>query len=92
MLKDAAVGFVGIQTVCYLLWLIFVGHGLSYACFGQVHKGLVVFGTVERIRLPFGTLCLDNLACLGQLTKIGDSWPGCYANEVYFGWHIWVCY
>ena len=60
--------------------LIFVGHRLSYACFGQVHKELVVLGATKRIRLPPGTLCPDNLACLGQLTEIGDSAPGCYAR------------
>ena len=80
ILKDATVGFVSNQTACYLLWVAFCRHGLSYACFGQVCKGLVVLGTVERIRLSFRTLYLDNLACLGQLTEIGDSWPGCYAQ------------
>ena len=60
--------------------LVFVGHGLSYACFGQVCKGLVVLGIVKHIRLAFGNLCLENLACLGQLTELSDSWPGCYAQ------------
>ena len=59
--------------------LIFVGHGLSYACFRQVYKGMVLINAIERIRLPFGTLCHDNLACLGQLTRIGGSWPGSYS-------------
>ena len=32
--------------------LISIGHGLSYTCFGWVHKGLLVFGAAERITLP----------------------------------------
>ena len=32
--------------------LISIGHGLSYTCFGWVHKGLLVFGTTECITLP----------------------------------------
>ena len=60
--------------------LVFVGHRLSYACFGQVCRGLVVLGTIEHIRLSFGTLCHDNLAFLGQLTEISGSWLGCYAQ------------
>ena len=32
--------------------LISIGHGLSYTCFGWVLKGLLVFGTTERITLP----------------------------------------
>ena len=59
--------------------LLLVGYGLSYACFGQVCKGLVVLGAAKRIRLPFGTLYLDNLACLGQLTELSNSCLGCYA-------------
>ena len=48
---------------------MFFGHG-----FGQVHKGLLVLdAAIERIRLPFGTLCHNNLACLGKLTELGDS-------------------
>ena len=57
----------------------FVGHGLSYACFEQVCRGLVVLGAKKHIRLPFGTLYLDNLAYVGQLTEIVDFWPGFYA-------------
>ena len=59
---------------CY--GLLFVGHRLSYVCFRQFCKGLVVLGATERIKLPFVTLCPDNLAYLSQLTEIGDSWPG----------------
>ena len=58
---------------------LFVGHGLNYAYFKQFCKILVVLSAAKRIRLLFGTLCLDNLAFLGQFTKISDSWPGCYA-------------
>ena len=73
-------------------WLVFVGHGLSYIYFGQVHKGLVVLGTVERIRLPFGTLCLYNLACLSQLTELVAPGRAVMPNEAYFGQHIQVFY
>ena len=73
-------------ATCYRL--LFVGYGLSYACFRRVCKGLEVLCTTEHIRLPYRTLCLDNLTCLGQLTELGDSWPGCYAK-----WSIfWVAY
>ena len=50
-------------TKCY--GLISIGNGLSYACFRQVRKELVIFSAAERITLPFGTLCLENLTCLG---------------------------
>ena len=62
-----------------LCGLIFVGHRLSYECFGQVCKGLVVLSAIEHIKLPFKTLCHENLAFLCQLTEVGGSWPGCYA-------------
>ena len=52
MLKDAAMGYVSIQTVCLSCGLISIGHGLSFTCFGRVLKGLLVFGTAERITLP----------------------------------------
>ena len=44
-------------------------------------RGLVVSGAKVCIRLLWhsGTLCHDGLACLGQLPKLGDYWPGCYA-------------
>ena len=29
-----------------------IGHGLSFMCFGQVLKGLLVFGAAECITLP----------------------------------------
>ena len=32
--------------------LISIGHGLSYICFGWVHKGLLVLGAAECITLP----------------------------------------
>ena len=32
--------------------LVSIGHGLSFTCFGQVLKGLLVFGAAERITLP----------------------------------------
>ena len=52
---------------CLLLALhcFFVGHRLSYACFGQICEGLVVLGATERIRPSLGTLFLENLAFLG---------------------------
>ena len=52
--------------------LIFVGHGLSYACLGRFLTDcwyLVHYTTL-------GALCHDNLACLGQLIKIGNSLAG----------------
>ena len=52
MLKDAAMGYVSIQTVCLSCGLISIGHGLSFMCFGLVLKGLLVFGIAERITLP----------------------------------------
>ena len=52
MLKDAAMGFVSIQTVCLSCGLISKGHGLSFTYFGWVLKGLLVFGATECITLP----------------------------------------
>ena len=52
MLKDAMMGYVSIQTVCLSCGLTSMGHQLSFMCFGQVFKGLLVFGTTERITLP----------------------------------------
>ena len=51
MLKDAAMGYISVQTVCLVLRAD-LGHGLSFTCFGQVLKGLLVFGAAERITLP----------------------------------------
>ena len=51
VLKDAATGYLSIQTVCLSCGLISIGHGLSFIYFGRVLKGLLVFGTAERIIL-----------------------------------------
>ena len=56
--------------------LLSIGHGLSYTCFGRVREGLLVFGAAERITLPLELFVHDNLAWLGQLTVLGDSWLG----------------
>ena len=47
----------------------------------------MVSGAAEPIGLfgPFRILCCDSLACLGQLVRLGDSWPGCYARQSVFG-------
>ena len=37
---------------------------------------------------PFGTLCYNILACLGQLAKLSDSGRKVMPDEVYFGQHI----
>ena len=52
MLKDAATGYISVQTVCLCCRLISIGHGLSFICFGWVLKGLLVFGAAEHITLP----------------------------------------
>ena len=52
ILKDTATGYISIQSVCLCCRLISIGHGLSFMCFGRVLKGLLVFGTAERIILP----------------------------------------
>ena len=52
MLKDAATGYISVQTVCLSCGLISKGHGLSFTCFGWVLKGLLVFGAAKRITLP----------------------------------------
>ena len=52
MLKDTVVGYISIQTVFLSCGLISIGHGLSFTCFGRVVKGLLVFGTAERITIP----------------------------------------
>ena len=51
---------------------------------GKFVKGLVVFGTKGCIRLPFGTICCDILACLGQLAELGDFWQGSYTQHSVF--------
>ena len=45
---------------------------------GEFAKGLGVSGTLAHIRLlqPSGTLFHNTLACVGQLAKVVDSWPG----------------
>ena len=48
--------------------------------FRRVLKGLLVFGTTERITLPLEAICHDNWACLGRLIVLGDSWLGRYAR------------
>ena len=52
MLKDAAMGYVSIQTIFLCCRLISTWHELSFTCFRQVLKGLLVFGAAERITLP----------------------------------------
>ena len=52
MLKDAAVGLLASRLFATCCGLIFVGNGLTYACFWQVDKRLVVHGASERITLP----------------------------------------
>ena len=46
-------GYVSIQTICLSCGLISTGHGHSFTCFGRVLKELLVFGTAERITLPW---------------------------------------
>ena len=53
ILKDTAMGYISIQTICLSCGLISTGHGYSFTCFGRVFKGLLVFGTAERITLPW---------------------------------------
>ena len=41
--------------------------------------GSLGIGGIWRCRVHYtalGTVCHDNWACLGQLTILGDSWPG----------------
>ena len=52
LLKDAAMGYVSIQTFCLSCGLFSIGHGLSFTCFGWVLKGLLVFSTAQHITLP----------------------------------------
>ena len=52
VLKDAAMGYISVQTVCLCCRLISIEHGLSFTCFRWVLKGLLVFGAAERITLP----------------------------------------
>ena len=52
MLKDAATGYISIQTVCLSYGLTSIGHGLSLMCFGRVLKEFLVFGAAERITIP----------------------------------------
>ena len=52
--------------------------------FRRVLKGLLVFGTAERITLPLELSYHNNRACLGPLTILGDSWPGEYARGSVF--------
>ena len=59
--------------------LISIGHGLSLTCFGRVLKGLLVYGTAKRITLPLELFAMTIGLILGQLTVLGDSWPGKYA-------------
>ena len=78
------------KSVIYLHWVGLIGHGLGYACFRQVHKGLVVLGAAKHIKLPFGIVCHDMLDFLGQLVKLSDSSQAVLPDEVYFGGHIRV--
>ena len=52
MLRDALVGLLASGLFDTCCGLMFVGYRLSYICFRQVHKGLLVSGTIERIKLP----------------------------------------
>ena len=60
---------------------------------GEFEMGLVVSSAAACIGQlgPFGTYCQDILACLGQLAKLGESGWAVMPDEVYFGWHVWVC-
>ena len=69
-------GYISIQTVCLCCGLISIGHGLSFTCFWWVLKGLLVFGSRRAHYTTLGAVCHDNWAFLGQLTVLGDSWPG----------------
>ena len=51
-MKDAATGYVSIQTVRLYCGLISIGYGLSFTCYERVLKGELVFGVAERITLP----------------------------------------
>ena len=51
-MKDLWWAFLASKLFATCCGLVSVGRGLSYACFGQVCKGLLVFGAEERIILP----------------------------------------
>ena len=60
-----------LHTVTCSSWVIDLAMHVS----GEFSRGLVVTGTTVFIGLlwPPGTFCHNILACLGQLTKLGDS-------------------
>ena len=57
---------------------------LAVYVLGKFIKGLVLFSAAEHIKLPFGTLCHNILACLGQLIELGDFWPCSYSQQSVF--------
>ena len=75
MSKDTVAGFIYVQTIKYnamgcSLW----GMDLVSHVLGKFTKGLMVFGTIQCIRLLGSprTLCLNISAGSGQMAKLGD--------------------
>ena len=63
-MKDAIVGLFITTLFATCCGMLFVGMDLAMHVSGKFAKGLIVSGTIERIRLPcpLGTLCLNILA------------------------------
>ena len=75
MFKDAVVGLLASRLYILCCGMISIGNGLSYKCFGQVYKGLLVFSAAECITYPWS--CLPRQSGLAKpIDHLGDFWPG----------------
>ena len=84
LLKAATAGFASVQTICFVLWVdLYRAYTYLYMfCMGS--KGIVGFWRYRAHYTTLRAILYDNLACLGQLTVLGSSWPGCYAQQCVF--------
>ena len=79
MLKDAAMVYVSIQTVCSVLQADLYRAWTYLYVFWAGSEGTVGIWRRSAHYTTLGAVFHDNWACLGRLTILGDSWPGGYA-------------
>ena len=94
MLKDTVSGLFISRLFASCWWMLFWGMDLAMHVSGKFEMGLAVSTVAVCIGLlgPFGTLCHDILAYLGQLSKLGDFCQAVTPNEVYFDRCVQICF
>ena len=83
-------GFISIQTVCFVLWVDLYRAWTQLYMFWLGLLGIVGYQHCRVHYTTLGAVCHNNLACLGQLTSWVTLGQADMPVEVYFEQGIWV--